>query len=192
MSEKRELCSALNNRGVAYQALGKSALALADFNASLEIDQNDVQNHIRMSRFLSSCRDPMFRDGRRAVSFATRACMLTGWKEDRPLAALAAAYAECGQFDKAVIFQKEAGLHTTAFCERIESIARLICYINRIHHYSYIDDSISSHLRIFLVGRRERFREMPTMIATFDLLQFRLDLRWVVSGRILVSVCINS
>jgi Flp pilus assembly protein TadD len=48
------------------------------------------------------------RDGRRAVTVATQACELTKWKNPSYLATLAAAYAEVGEFDRAVEFQKKA------------------------------------------------------------------------------------
>jgi hypothetical protein len=58
--------------------------------------------------FLSQCPDPRFRDGPRAVALATRACELDGWKEPILFESLAAAYAEDGNFDKAVEWQQKA------------------------------------------------------------------------------------
>jgi hypothetical protein len=52
--------------------------------------------------------DASYRDGRRAVAAATRAAELTNWKDGSVLSALAAAYAEAGDFASAVRWQEQA------------------------------------------------------------------------------------
>jgi tetratricopeptide (TPR) repeat protein len=49
-----------------------------------------------------------FRDGKKAVANATKACDLTRWEEPSVLDVLAAAYAESGDFEKAVKYEKQA------------------------------------------------------------------------------------
>ena len=51
---------------------------------------------------------PKYRDAKKAVAYATKACELTQWKDAQPLETLAAAYAEAGQFDDAAKFQAMA------------------------------------------------------------------------------------
>ena len=57
--------------------------------------------------FLATCPDAGLRDGPAAVGFAERAVAATGSRDPYILDTLAAAYAEVGQFEKAVALQKE-------------------------------------------------------------------------------------
>ena len=56
----------------------------------------------------ATCPAAKYRDGKRAVASATRACELRGWKDPYGLDTLAAAYAEAGDFAKAVVYQRVA------------------------------------------------------------------------------------
>jgi hypothetical protein len=49
-----------------------------------------------------------WRDGKRAVEMATRACALTDWKDHEAIGTLAAAYSQIGDFNNAVKWQQEA------------------------------------------------------------------------------------
>ena len=56
----------------------------------------------------ATCPDSSLRDGKEAVSLATKACELTNWKESSWIDTLAAAYAESGEFQRAIQFQEQA------------------------------------------------------------------------------------
>jgi tetratricopeptide (TPR) repeat protein len=58
--------------------------------------------------FQSTCPDARFRKGAEAVKWAKRSCELTHWKECGSIDGLAAAYAECGDFDQAIKFEQQA------------------------------------------------------------------------------------
>jgi cytochrome c-type biogenesis protein CcmH/NrfG len=48
------------------------------------------------------CPDPRYRDGNEALKVALRLCEITNHKDPRYLMILAAAHAECGDFDQAI------------------------------------------------------------------------------------------
>jgi hypothetical protein len=65
--------------------------------------------HRRFAFFRATCPEARFRDGAKAVELAKKALELAGRDADREYrAALAAACAEAGQFDKAVAEQTRA------------------------------------------------------------------------------------
>jgi hypothetical protein len=57
---------------------------------------------------MATCPDPRFRDGRRAVEMATKANQRFGGTLPEHVETFAAAYAECGEFDRAVERQQQA------------------------------------------------------------------------------------
>ena len=56
----------------------------------------------------ATCPNAVFRSGKQAVASATRACELTDWKVAKYRDTLAAAYADTGDFGKAVEWQQKA------------------------------------------------------------------------------------
>jgi tetratricopeptide (TPR) repeat protein len=96
------------DRGQVYAMEGQWTQALADMDTSIRIDPNDVEAHVSRAWTLATCSEAKLRDGAKAVASATRACELTRWKSPRPLATLAASFAEAGDFGGAVQMQTKA------------------------------------------------------------------------------------
>lgn len=85
----------------------------------------DAHVHNLKAWLLATCSDDEIRDGTLAVKHANRACELTQWDNAAFVDTLAAAYAEAGDFDSAVVYQKSAiclddGTETAGSRERLE------------------------------------------------------------------------
>jgi serine/threonine protein kinase/tetratricopeptide (TPR) repeat protein len=71
-------------------------------------EQGDVEAQNALAWLLATCNDPKVRDGRNAIQFGEKAVAATNRKKHGALDTLAAAYAEAGDFAKAVSIQREA------------------------------------------------------------------------------------
>jgi tetratricopeptide (TPR) repeat protein len=82
--------------------------ASADYADSLRHDPKDRFANRQLAWLLATCPEARYRNGEKAVEHAVIACQQNHWREASDLDALAAAYAETGQFEKAVASQQRA------------------------------------------------------------------------------------
>lgn len=91
-----------SNRGAAYMALAQYKKADADLRKAVEMAPNLADASNRLAWFLATCQDKEFRNGEEAVKLAEKAVELSENKDWSFLDTLAAAYAENGDFAKAI------------------------------------------------------------------------------------------
>lgn len=95
-------------RGLAWEKSGDFEKALRDFSEAARLAPTYADAYYAQAYIMAACPEPKYRDGRRAVELATKACELTAWKGEAHVDALAAAFAESGNFEKAVEWQTKA------------------------------------------------------------------------------------
>jgi tetratricopeptide (TPR) repeat protein len=103
---------ALRLRGDVRLALGQHADAIADYEEAIKNipeDEDDLSGVLNnLSWVLSTSPEDSVRNGDRALETGLKACELTKYNKSHILSTLAAAYAELGQFDKAIEWSTKA------------------------------------------------------------------------------------
>jgi tetratricopeptide (TPR) repeat protein len=115
-------------RALAWKALKAYGKAVADFELAVQLGSKEPAAFDGLAGIRATCPDERFRDGKRAVESATKACELTGWTNASYVATLAAADAESGDFDSAVKWQAKANALYPEAEDRTKGETRLKLY----------------------------------------------------------------
>lgn len=97
---------AYSNRGVAWYQKGEYEKAINDCVKALEINRYYTIGANQLAWMLSTCPDPEYRDAQKAVALAEK--VAGRYEEANFLDTLAAAYAEAGRLEEAVLAQQRA------------------------------------------------------------------------------------
>jgi len=95
-------------RGASSDRKFAHVAAMKDYETAIQLSPKSADSYNMLAWDLATCPDAEFRDGKKAVTYATTACQLSKWNHAELLDTLATADAETGDFDSAVKWERAA------------------------------------------------------------------------------------
>ncbi len=125
------LARAYTGRASAWYHKREFGKTIADSEEAVRLDPDDDYSLYSGAWLMATCAEAKYRDGKKAVAWASKACGLTNWNDPVSLSSLAAAKAEQGEFDAAVRWQSEANELYSDDEDKQDGEARLALYKQR-------------------------------------------------------------
>lgn len=138
---------------------GEYAEAINAYRHAVELNRNNMLAETELAWLLAVCPDDSLRDGPLAREMAESICRRTEFQSSRALGVLAAACAECGCFDEARKYQKQA---LEMKLEELSSAPKAVSSMTRggqDEKTSYLPEISKMRSRLELYEKGKAFRE---------------------------------
>ncbi|MBN8599679.1 MAG: tetratricopeptide repeat protein [Planctomycetes bacterium] len=116
------------NRGSAFLKRGDVNSAIEDYSEAIRLEPENANSLNNLAWLYATYPDENYRNGRKAIELAIKACELSAWKAKHCVDTLAAAYAESGEWDSAIKYQKKLTEMASTDEEKTDSQKRLELY----------------------------------------------------------------